>query len=545
MIFMPLARAVLAVLLLLAAALAVAQEPAPDRTFSDTVDVRLAEVEVLVSDRDGKPVPGLTREDFRVLEDGQPVEVTHLSSTDLQPLVVAVFIDDASLSGPSRAVAYRGLRTFLNAALKPGDRALVVRFDGSLELQGEPTGDLAALTATVDRLGRGAAPGIARMHERVTIQQELVSSVRAEDAQDVGVALAHATAVFDNLRAYGRARADSTRDALQAIQQTLALLSTLPERKALVYVGGGLPLSPGADLFDLWMDKYAVFAGEVGASPLEISDFDASRLLRDTAERANAAGITLHALALPATVGATISARAVGGARVGWDPEDTDRAMRTLAAATGGRVMTEVQNPAPFLEATARDLASTYVLGYTPAPGGGKKGRHKIEVTVRDGALRARFREERIDGQTLDPLLRRALAALWAGEEANPLRAELSIEEQTQEEDGRFRVTAVLAFPLASVFFQPHEHFHIGHLTLAIAVRDGKGRISGTPRAEVPIEIPNQRLLAAPGQSAGYRFTVHLSPGESLLAVAMRDDLSGAAGVIRTTLDPAQAGPGK
>jgi hypothetical protein len=95
-----------------------------------------------------------------------------------------------------------------------------------------------------------------------------------------------------------------------------------------------------------------------------------------------------------------------------------------------------------------------------------------------------------------------------------------------------------VALPLTSVVVQPKEHFHVGHLTVAVAARDGKGRLSGLPHDDFPVEIPNERLLSAPGQSAGYRFTVHLAPGESVLAVALRDDLSGAEGIARLLLDP-------
>jgi hypothetical protein len=221
--------------------------------------------------------------------------------------------------------------------------------------------------------------------------------------------------------------------------------------------------------------------------------------------------------------------------RPGNDPEDSDRAVRTLAAGTGGRVVTDLQNPAPFLEGVGRDIGAAYVIGYTPGPPG-KKARHRIKVTVRGGELLARYREERFDGTGGDPLLRRAISTLWAGGGANTLKAELSVEEQTKEEDGRFRVSAIVSLPIASVLLRPQEHFHVAHLTVAIVARDGKGHITGAPRAEFPIEIPNEKLLSAPGQTAGYRFTMHLAPGESIVAVALRDDMSGAESVLRIPL---------
>jgi VWFA-related protein len=539
MIFVPLRSAALAVLFFSSVAAGAQQPPASPPSFSESLDVREAQVEVLVTDH-GQPVPGLTKEDFQVFEDGQAAEVTGVSSTADQPIVLAVFVDDLSLGGSARSTAIAGLRRFFTS-LRPGDRVLIVRWDGSLEVHGEPTGDAAALGATLDHLG-GTVAGRAAAQEHASIRQEIEQSYPLDDEQFRALAIAQAKVIYGNLRIYTEARDRETRAELAAVQQTLALLSTLSERKALLYVGGGIPLRPGMDLFQIWEKKYSEIAVQIGASPLEFSRGDTGRLVQETIDRANAAGIALNALSLPET-GAVSATTQTGVSK--WDPEDASRALSNLAAGTGGRVVTDVQNPAGFLERTGSDITGSYGVGYTPPlhNPGGHRGRHRIEVKVRGGALAARHREERLDGDVVDPLLRRALAALWTGTvtERNPLKAEVTIEEETQEEDGRFRVTAVVALPLAAVYVQPQENFHAAHLTLAVAARDGKGRISGLPRAEFPVEIPNERLLSAPGQTAGYRFTLYLAPGESMLAVALRDDLSGAQSVVRTALTPGAA----
>jgi VWFA-related protein len=529
-------RVVVFVLLLVLAASAQAQEraqePASGTTFSESVDVRVAEVEVLVTDRDGKPVSGLTPADFQVVEDGQPREVTNLYTTSSQPLVLAVFFDDMSLGTGSRVAALKGLRSLFASNLKPGDRVLFVRFNGALEIQGEPTGDPAALQAILDRIGKSVSGGLMIQQERSTIQREILQGTPpGSEPELMAFAEGQAATLIANLRQYGRRRGDEVRATIAALQQTVALLSSLPERKALMLIGGGLPMNPGEDLFELWHEKYSLFENQLGVTRLETLTWDASRAVQETVDRANAAGVTLHAIAMPeggpgGVAGAPMAVRSA------WDPENSDLAVRTLAGATGGRVMTDLQNPAAFLELVGRDIGSTYVIGYTPTPAG-KKARHKIKVSVRDGALAARYREERFDGAGGDPLLRRAMSTLWAGGGSNALQAELSIEEQTKEEDGRFRVTAIVSLPLAAVLLRPQEHFHVAHLTLAIVARDGKGQITGAPRAEFPIEIPNEKLLSAPGQSAGYRFTMRLSPGESIVAVALRDDMSGAESVLR------------
>src|SRR5678815_157849 len=51
-----------------------AQEPTTLR-----VDVRLVNVVTTVTDNDGKFVPGLTADDFTILEDGVPQKITHFS----------------------------------------------------------------------------------------------------------------------------------------------------------------------------------------------------------------------------------------------------------------------------------------------------------------------------------------------------------------------------------------------------------------------------------------------------------------------------------
>ncbi|HEX4961980.1 MAG TPA: VWA domain-containing protein [Thermoanaerobaculia bacterium] len=517
--------------LLLVPVLVGAQPPAAE-TFSGRVDVTAAEVEVFVADRDGKPVPDLLREDFKVLEDGQPAEVTAVSRGDAQPLNLAVFFDQTTLDATSQRAALDGLRRFF-AALKPGNRVLLASWDGSLEVRAEPTGDAAVLRAALDRLGEALPTGLKAAQERNTVAQEIRDALPFDDERTGALARSQAKAALDNLREYARARGDEARATFGALQQTLVLLSGLPDRKALLYVGGGPPLKPGLDLFNTWQGRYAALAPSFGYSPLETSRYEAGRQAQDVVDRANGAGIPLFALALPR-----------GGERS--DAEDSGRALRTLAAGTGGRVVADVDNPALFLEAVGRDLASSYLLIYAP-PAGRKPGPvHRIEVTAREGTLTVRHREARRDGDTGDPLLRQALAAMWAGSggETNPLHAELAFEETGKDDAGRLLVSGLLTVPLAPLAVQPQEHFHTGHLTLALAARDGKGKISGLPKAEIPIEIPNEHLLSAPGQTAGYKFVLHLAPGESVVAVAVRDDMGGGQSVIRTVVGPAPKNAG-
>ena len=63
---------------------------AAGRQFTSGVNV--VEVYAAATDAEGKPVTGLRREDFTVLEDGQPQSVSAFAEGDF-PLSVAVALD--------------------------------------------------------------------------------------------------------------------------------------------------------------------------------------------------------------------------------------------------------------------------------------------------------------------------------------------------------------------------------------------------------------------------------------------------------------------
>ncbi|HYN22953.1 MAG TPA: hypothetical protein VE078_18480, partial [Thermoanaerobaculia bacterium] len=63
---------------LVAAATAAQTPAAPDeQTFFESIDVNVVNVEVYVTDRQGQRVQGLAKDQFEILEDGKPVEITN------------------------------------------------------------------------------------------------------------------------------------------------------------------------------------------------------------------------------------------------------------------------------------------------------------------------------------------------------------------------------------------------------------------------------------------------------------------------------------
>src|SRR5262245_28983633 len=85
----------------------------------------LVEVYVSVADSAGKPVTGLAREAFTILEDGVPQEVTTFAAGTM-PLALGIAVDRSfSMAGRPLSTAKAGAIRLLES-LQPGDRTMLV-----------------------------------------------------------------------------------------------------------------------------------------------------------------------------------------------------------------------------------------------------------------------------------------------------------------------------------------------------------------------------------------------------------------------------------
>ena len=119
----------------------------PKLKVDDAIDLKLQQLYVTVSDG-GRRVTGLSRGDFRVIDDGEPQEIVTFERGDV-PLT-AVLLLDASLSmrGSRLAGALNGASVFLGD-MKPLDEAMVVLFSDRLHRATGFSHDKEALRASL------------------------------------------------------------------------------------------------------------------------------------------------------------------------------------------------------------------------------------------------------------------------------------------------------------------------------------------------------------------------------------------------------------
>jgi Ca-activated chloride channel family protein len=103
------------------------------------VETTLVSIPVSVMDRDGKYIPNLRKEDFRVWEDGTEQQVAYFASTE-KPFTVALMIDTSGSTRFRLGEIQDAAIAFVDQ-LRSDDRVMVVSFSDKVRVLSQPTSD--------------------------------------------------------------------------------------------------------------------------------------------------------------------------------------------------------------------------------------------------------------------------------------------------------------------------------------------------------------------------------------------------------------------
>ena len=107
------------------------------------IDTSLVTVPVRVIDRKGRFVGGLTKDNFKVFEDGAERDIAYFSS-EQEPFTVALVLD-MSYSTKFQIADIQSAAISFIAQLGPRDKVMVVSFDEEVHMLCEPTNDRAQI----------------------------------------------------------------------------------------------------------------------------------------------------------------------------------------------------------------------------------------------------------------------------------------------------------------------------------------------------------------------------------------------------------------
>ncbi|HEY0554941.1 MAG TPA: VWA domain-containing protein [Thermoanaerobaculia bacterium] len=540
-------RPVAGLVLLLAYALPLAAQKPVDRkaagpeTFGEAIDVSVVNLDVFATDKKGKSVAGLRKEDFEVLEDGKPVAITNFSaeSRGIAPAVTAasggpakpnagaperpldqrlrlvVFVDDVNLTAANRTRILQNTGHFLHTALKPGDEVMLVRYTETLEIRRQLTGDLSTLDADL-------AAMLKLKTDIREYQQSLNNAIREVGYSNFGDGLGpQAEAAMSDWAAH---ESSMVRGALNAVDSVVSWLAGVPGRKAILYVSDGLPLVPGLDLFTIYTRAPQSSEASRRTPEMVAQRFDLTTRFRQTTAHASRNRVIFYPIEAYGT-------RIDEGSQGLFDDvsiANRQNGLRFLAEDTGGRALLNATDVPGALSRMSEDFESYYSIGYQPQRPG-DEAEHKIEVRAKPRGVQVRTRQWYRDKPAGEAVAEATLAVMRFGPEDNPLGAALEVVPGKKAGEMLVRVKV----PVAKLYLQPGEGSRQGHLRLYV-VAAGEG--STTPVRETrtaTVEVPEAEAAAGTKRDYTHEIAIPMKPGSYSLGVGVRDELSATTSYLR------------
>jgi VWFA-related protein len=123
-------------------------ENMPD--YSIRVEVPLVNLDVLVTTKDGQTIPGLKKENFKILEDGTPQAISNFNQTEA-PITAVLLVEFASTNYTFEVEALRASYAFAST-LKKDDWVAVISYDMKPQILADFTQDKGAVMAALNQL---------------------------------------------------------------------------------------------------------------------------------------------------------------------------------------------------------------------------------------------------------------------------------------------------------------------------------------------------------------------------------------------------------
>ena len=533
-------------------------------TFVDEIALTIANLVVYVTDKKGRAVTTLTKDDFEIYQDGDPKQISNFKlytseivrselgvTTGLdipdptpipdgpaaggpQPVHLVLYIDNQNLDPLDRNRVLSQTRDFVRTSLHPPAQMMVVAYQRSFEVLQDFTSDPSQVLKAM-RLVRTYTGG---RTERDSSRKDIVDRIqRLRSERRAGSSRSSMgdpsndgewNQIYNLIDNYAKESVNDLQFTLDSLRQIITSLTGLPGKKGIIYVSNGLPMIPGMELF------YEASKGMNDSTILSrMFEFDRTRIYRQLAATANAQDVTLY------TIDASgLSLHGMGSAEYATasDPmmssmgrNNYTDSLRFLADETGGIAIYNTNDIAPRLELVTQDMFTYYSIGY-PLQASGQDKVHRVKVKLRDDPAfsdfeiryRPRFVEKSLETRVQD----RVVSSLVFEIDENPMGLEVEAGAPAAATEDRWLLPTHLSFPLNSVALLPEGDDFVARIVLFIAARDTDGKRSDLVRQNHEIRVPAARYEEARGELFGIDTQLLMEAGRYRIAIALLDPLT-------------------
>jgi VWFA-related protein len=492
--------------------------PVGGLAFVDEVEVTVVNVIAYVTDKDGTHVEDLTREDFRLFQDGEERPISnfqmytkelirsHFQSqepsvlavpptteeaeegdpglTEIQPVWMMIFVDNDNLLPLDRNRAINQARDFIRGNVQEPVRMMVAENNRRLKVVQEFTTESDEILGALRSLKMHTGGRTSRDSSRSDFYDELD---RYKEGQGTAV-----NESFNRARSLAFSFAEEEQNGLQftlgAIREAVNMMSGLPGKKMILYLSNGLPMIPGIDLFYAMANAYS--------DPGMITEgtrYNQSRQFDSIVKNANAQGVTFYTIDAGGLENVSMGSAQYHGPRdttaVAMGRSNYLDTLRMLAEDTGGVAIFNTNDVGPRLVSIEQDFYSYYSIGYNLQSSGADRV-HRIKLTLPnhpeyDVRYRRRIVEKSLESRVQD----RVLTGLVIPLEDNPLDIAITTGNPAPASEKRWTVPFELTFPLDRIALFPMGEDYVGRVTFFLAARDNDGKQSDLVRQEHEVRV--------------------------------------------------------
>jgi VWFA-related protein len=540
-----------------------AQTPLPQ--VGETIDVSIVNVDVVVTDRRGNHIRGLTAADFEIRDNGVAQPITNFAEYEDKPAAAVATINgkagiestaaaaprekrtmvvfvERQVMAPQQADAFiASMKRLLHDAMRPGDATAIVTFRYVMKVEQEFTGELPKLDAALDRL-HTIFDRVSEDPQSEILRNEAMQELLDEDARAAGQQPVPSLVLngYDQKR---RAILDMRRK-INTMNILVNTMAAAEGRKAILMATNRFSQYAGLE-----------FARQSGNGPtIDDQEFNTTELRDQLVRNANSAGVTFYAVYPEGLVdipfasveqGRRSRASFYGVNQIG-DAAKLSQANAILLNETGA--LTDVANRtggvagwgftdvAKIANAMRDDLASYYSLAFS-APK--KAATHKISVTTKNRSYTVRARHEFVEKTDAMQMTDRVVSSLYQPPRVSTLPIDVQILGIAKVKN-RWHIPIVIRIPAASLTALPDERGMSGSFRVYAAAGGLLGIMSDVYEKSQPFTIPKDATDVATKQFT-YEFEMVTDARADRIVIGAYDELSKQYGVLRVKLDSVTA----
>jgi VWFA-related protein len=541
-------RASLAILLL-----SVSAQAQLTRT-SESIEVNVVEVDVVVLDAHGAPVTGLHPADFELRVGGHKRQITNFyeinrredavqaakaGAAQTAPAArrdyVVLFIDDLHLNQHEKKRALDGLRTFVKQHVGRGTAAMLVSCDGSLHILCRFTENPEPVISAIDDFERKPAHVSEFQRER----HELLNFIDEQRAicQDPKQSRACAAETIpQRIETFAQLESHMVAQTTDSLSYMATAMSGLDGRRVLVYVSDGLSMQPGAEVYQYFKpdefktgDNNDITKILQQSQPMDALGHNLGESMQLLAKETALNGVQFFA----------INARGVQGFDEGVESRSAssrldssliranlNSTLQLMADETGGRAIIDENDMDLAFTKLDDHLASYYSLGFVSD---GTDKSEDVSVSVKRKGMAVRATKHVRQRTAREAIADRVRSSLYSRLEDNPLDARITLVPLAEKSG----LKATITIPTSKLSILPQDIGYGASFSVFVAMMDDQLR-------ETAVRMFVHKLSAAETNESVQTLTLEVPPGTYTVSLAVADSYSSTVSYVQ---DDIRIGP--